>query len=72
MSVENARFFLHLLASQPEVKDQLYVAAPADARDLLGFAAQKGYVFSEADLQEALSTSSDHSLVEQLTEILEA
>jgi hypothetical protein len=72
MSVITAQGFLELLRTQPEVRDQLYVAAPADAHDLLGFAMQKGYIMSEQDLRAALQEYGNNSLADQLMEILDA
>ena len=72
MSVANARQFLEILANQPEVKDQLYTAGPANARELLSFGLQKGYAFSEQDLRSALSEIPDQGLANQLSTILQA
>lgn len=72
MSVATARGFLQLLATQPEVLDQLYTAAPANAHELLGFAMQKGYIMSEQDLRAALAEHGDNGLTDRLIEILDA
>jgi predicted ribosomally synthesized peptide with nif11-like leader len=72
MSVVTAHGFLELLRTQPEVRDQLYTAAPANAHDLLGFAMQKGYIMSEQDLRTALEEHGDKDVTDSLLKILNA
>ena len=72
MSAANAHGFLQLLTTQPEVRDQLYTAGPANAHDLLGFAMQKGYIMSEQDLRAALQAPADSGLSARLMDLLAA
>ncbi|HLU11550.1 MAG TPA: hypothetical protein VK003_17885 [Oceanobacillus sp.] len=72
MSSIMAREFLELLDTQGEVRDQLYISAPANADELRAFASQKGYFFEIEDLRAAAEAFPNRALVDQLNTILEA
>lgn len=59
MSVETAREFLKLLNDDPPMQSQLLVYQPQTAENIVAFAGNKGFLFTEDDLRAALKAFPD-------------
>lgn len=63
MSVETAQQFLELLEDDEPMRTQLFLEGPQTAAAFVEFATNKGFIFSEDDLREALRDHPD-SMIE--------
>ncbi len=70
MTAENARLFLDALCNDASVRAQYNSHGVANIDGIQDFALSKGYVFTDADLLEALKNYPDHFALDRMHEML--
>ncbi len=70
MTAENARLFLDALCNDVSFRAQYNTHGAANIHEIQDFALSKGYVFTDADLLEALQNYPDHFALDRMHEML--
>ncbi len=70
MTAENARLFLDALCNDAAFRAQYNALGPTTIEKIQDFAMAKGYVFTDADLLEALKNYPDHFALDRMRELL--
>ncbi len=70
MTAENARLFLDALCNDASFRAQYNALGATSMHQIQDFALAKGYVFTDADLLEALKNYPDHFALDRMHEML--
>ncbi len=70
MTAENARQFLDALCNDASLRAQYNALGVSDIKGIQDFAMAKGYVFTDADLMEALKNYPSHFALDRMRDML--